>query len=335
LSDSEDGHLSRTFTDIYQIFNPEKFQKIQDDISIASELAIITVDYKGVPITAHSNCSEFCRKMRSSEYGVFCEKCDSHGGLEAARIGKPFIYLCHAGLVDFAIPIMVDGLYLGALMAGQVLLDKENSENQPERILQGVGSPHEFPENPDFTHSYELLPVMRLEKIVALANMLSHISGYCVEQAILGEAFIKLSSRAQTANLFNSPLAQFRSLNDKESVPKEPNKLLKPALTYIETHPKEKITLSKMAALCSISSSYFSKLFAKEKLGNLSDYVNHIKIEHAKQLLLSTDWTIRTISENLGFDDSGYFIKVFKRETDKTPLEFRNLQSSADSLRSK
>lgn len=96
--------MNRAFSDIHQIFNPDDFQKIQDDISIASELAIITVDYKGVPITAHSNCSEFCKKMRSSQYGVYCEKCDSHGGLEAARIGKPFIYLCHAGLIDFAIP---------------------------------------------------------------------------------------------------------------------------------------------------------------------------------------------------------------------------------------
>ena len=321
--------MSRTFTDIYQIFNPEKFQKIQDDISIASELAIITVDYKGVPITAHSNCSEFCKKMRSSKYGVFCEKCDSHGGLEAARIGKPFIYLCHSGLIDFAIPIIVDGLYLGALMAGQVLLDKESSENQPERILQGVASTLEFLENPDFKQSYEQLPVMRLEKVVALANMLSHIGGYCVEQAILGEAFVQLSSKAQTADLFKNPLTQLSDSNDNPGPPKEPNKLLKPALIYIESHPKEKITLSKMAALCSISSSYFSKLFAKEKLGNLSDYVNHIKIEHAKQLLLSTDWTIRTISENLGFDDSGYFIKVFKRETNKTPLEYRNINNSA------
>lgn len=327
--------MSRAFTDIHQIFNPEKFQKIQDDISIASELAIITVDYKGVPITAHSNCSEFCKKMRSSKYGIFCEKCDSHGGLEAARIGKPYIYLCHAGLIDFAIPIMVDGLYLGALMAGQVFLDKDSSENQPEPILQGVGSTLDFLENPDFRNSYEMLPVMRFEKIVALANMLSHIGSYCVDQAILGEAFVKLSTRAQTADLFRSSLLQTVPSDDFSNSRNEPNELLKPAFTYITANPKEKITLSKMAALCSISSSYFSKLFAKENLGNLSEYVNHIKIEQAKTLLISTDWTIRTISENLGFDDSGYFIKVFKRETGKTPLEFRNLQSSANSFKTK
>ena len=321
--------MNRAFSDIHQIFNPDDFQKIQDDISIASELAIITVDYKGVPITAHSNCSEFCKKMRSSQYGVYCEKCDSHGGLEAARIGKPFIYLCHAGLIDFAIPLIVDGLYLGALMAGQILLDKDNSENEPERILQGVGSTLDFESNLEFQHSYALLPVMRLEKIIALANMLSHIGDYCVEKAVLRETIVQQSSKNQSAELSDNSMNGNAESLSRSKTAKEPNKLLQPALVYIKKHPQEKITLSKMAALCSISTSYFSKLFSKEKLGNLSDYVNRTKMERAKELLASTDWSIGAISENLGFDDCGYFIKVFKRETGKTPMEYRNNQTSA------
>ena len=321
--------MGRTFSDIYEIFNPDKFQIIQDDISKASELAIITVDYKGVPITAHSNCSEFCKKMRASQYGVYCEKCDSHGGLEAARIGKPFIYICHAGLIDFAIPITVDGLYLGALMAGQVLLAQDNSENKPDRILQGVSNTLELSSNSEFQQSYSLLPVMRLEKIIALANMLSHVGDYCIEQAALREAFIQ-GSKNPTTELFSNPIIyKINAIESTKAEAKEPNKLLQPALNYIKKHPQEKITLSKVAALCSISTSYFSKLFAKENLGNLSDYVNHIKMERAKELLVSNDWSIGTIAESLSFDDSGYFIKVFKHYTGKTPLEYRNVQNSS------
>lgn len=320
--------MGRTFADIYQIFNPDKFQKVQDDISLASELAIITVDYKGAPITAHSNCSEFCKKMRSSKYGVYCEKCDSHGGLEAARIGKPFIYICHAGLIDFAIPIIIDGLYLGALMAGQVLLDCDNSEEKPERILRGVSNTIDFSSDFEFQQSYASLPVMRLEKIVALANMLSHVGEFCLEQAALRDACVQQSSKTQTEDSQRRPTSNYNASAKGIKAEKEPNKLLLPALTYIKKHPQEKITLSKMAALCSISTSYFSKLFAKENLGNLSDYVNHIKMELAKELLVSTDWSVGTIAENLSFDDSGYFIKVFKHETGKTPLEYRIFQNS-------
>lgn len=317
-------------TNIYQIVNPAKFQKIQDDISLATGLAIITVDYTGIPLTAHSNCSKFCQRVRSSEkYRNYCEKCDSRGGLEAARIRKPFIYVCHAGLVDFAIPIIVDNLYLGAFMAGQVLLDQEDSENKLEHILSGVGSTVDLSRDIELQELYGLLPVMRLEKIIALANMLLHIGNYCIEEAVLRASIAQLSSRKQSPELYKNPDYPFENEQDRagtiaDNHSKRSSKILQPALNYIKQHPHEKITLSKMAALCNISASYFSKLFAKEKLGNLSDYVNHVKMDRAKELLHSTDWPIRNIADNLGFDDCGYFIKVFKQATGKTPSEFRN-----------
>ena len=178
--------LNKTVSDIQQIVNPAKFQKIQDDISLATGLAIITVDYRGVPITSHSNCCDFCNIMRSSEiYRHYCEKCDSRGGLEAARIRKPFIYFCHAGLIDLAIPIIVDNLYLGAFMAGQVLLDKKDKANKLEHIFSGAGEVIDFSKDKMLGEYYSKLPAMNFERIEALAKMLQHIGNYCVEEAIL------------------------------------------------------------------------------------------------------------------------------------------------------
>lgn len=320
---------------IQQIVNPAKFQKIQDDISLATELAIITVDYKGTPLTSHSNCSEFCKKVRSSGYRDYCEKCDSHAGLEAARIRKPFIYFCHAGLVDFAIPIIIDNLYLGAFMAGQVLLAREDSENKLEHILPGAGNSIDLSRDTEIRKSYDLLPVMRLEKITALANMLLHIGNYCIEEALLSASVSRLSSRKQSRELYKNSGYPFDNEYGKTvaiggNQGKKPGRILQPAFDYIKNNPQEKISLSKMAALCNISASYFSKLFARENLGNLSDYVNRVKTERGRELLHSTDWPIRTIAENLGFDDCGYFIKVFKQNTGMTPSEFRNNHTAAD-----
>ena len=50
------------------------------------------------------------------------QKCDSRGGLEAARNKKPYTYVCHMGVVDVAIPIIYQNLYVGAVMCGQILL---------------------------------------------------------------------------------------------------------------------------------------------------------------------------------------------------------------------
>ena len=320
--------MKNTFTEIDQIVNPRKFQVIQDDISLATDLAIVTVDYMGKPLTKHSNCSEFCTNVRSSKYGNYCEKCDSHGGLEAARNRKPFIYICHAGIVDFAIPIIVNDLYLGAFMAGQVILSQLDSQYAPDRILHNVNQTFDPMKEARFLESYTKLPIMRLDKIIALANMLLHIGNYCVNEAEL-RALITSNSMRQEANQFGKT----KYINDDDQniirplnkhIKNEPYLIIQPALTYIKKHPKEKITLEKMATLCNISPSYFSKLFAKENLGCLSDYVNQVKTERAKELLLETNYPIRTVAENVGFEDCGYFIKIFKRSTNKTPLEYRN-----------
>lgn len=320
--------MTRGLTNIQQIVNPAKFQKIQDDISSATGLAIITVDYMGIPVTAHSNCSEFCKKVRSSEkYRNYCEKCDSRGGLEAVRIRKPFIYFCHAGLIDFAIPIILDNLYLGAFMAGQVLLDKEDSENKLEHILSGTDNSIDFANDSSVGQSYSLLPVMRMDKITALANMLFHIGNYCIEEAVLKASIAKLNSDKKSMELYKNMDSVYNEHVKTNSIAdnytKKSSKILEPALNYIKENTHEKISLTKMAALCNISTSYFSKLFTRENLGNLSDYVNHIKTDSAKELLLSTDYPIRLIADKLGFDDCGYFIKVFKSEVGKTPSEFR------------
>ena len=322
--------MLKSLTNIQQIVNPAKFQKIQDDISLATGLAIITVDAMGVPLTDHSNCSEFCKMVRAKEkYRNYCEKCDSRGGLEAARIRNPFIYFCHAGLIDFAIPIIIDNLYLGAFMAGQILLDHEDSNNKLEHILSQEDTTLDLTRDIEIQKCYSKLPVMTLEKIIAHANMLMHIGNYCIDEAILRESISQLSFKRKSTESQKNPQYVFDNKYDKtnaiaDNYNKRSNKILQPALNYIKQNTHEKISLSKMATLCFISASYFSKLFAKEKLGNLSDYVNNVKIDRAKELLHSTDLTIRSIADHLAFGDSGYFIKVFKQETGMTPSEFRN-----------
>lgn len=312
------------FSKIDQIVDPIKFQKIQDDIASATDLALITVDYKGIPLTKHSNCSDFCQKVRSSNYGIYCEKCDSHGGLEAARLRKPHIYICHFGLIDLAIPIIVNDLYIGAFMAGQVLLSPQDLKDAPEPILPGVQSKWESIGD-DLKDAFDALPVMPLDKITALANMLLHIVNYCVEEAELKALITHHSEETSHRTYAESGEDSYLKLNTIRRHPKKgTSQLIQPALVYIKKHPEEKITLEKMAALCNISPSYFSKLFAKENIGNLSDYINKIRVELAKELLLNSDWNIRTIAAHIGYDDSGYFIKIFKKLTNKTPLGYRN-----------
>ncbi|WP_024615177.1 response regulator [Clostridium sp. Ade.TY] len=97
------------------------------------------------------------------------------------------------------------------------------------------------------------------------------------------------------------------------------------AIDYIEDNFKENITLDKIAATCNLSPCYFSKLFKKEMGINFNTYLNNKKIEYAKEILKTTDTPILNIALDLGFDDCGYFIKVFKKVEGVTPKKYREI----------
>ena len=52
-------------------------------------------------------------------------------------------------------------------------------------------------------------------------------------------------------------------------------------------------------------------------------YLENVRIEHAKRLLLETQYTIQQISDMVGIPDPNYFVKVFKKHCQTTPMKYR------------
>lgn len=188
--------MGKKILHLNDVIDIDIFQKIQDDIGEATGISIITVDYKGKPATKHSKCSDFCNLMRQEKsYSELCERCDSRGGLEAARIEKPYIYRCHKGLIDFATPIIVDGQYLGSVMAGQVLAKEDNLDLEDIVSIKNSLPNLNDEKNKKFLEAYKKLPLVEFEKIKATANMMFHISNYIVEEAVLKMAQKELNNK--------------------------------------------------------------------------------------------------------------------------------------------
>lgn len=51
---------------INHIFSLKQWEQVQDSLSDLTGMAVLMVDYRGVPVTKHSHCCEFCRKVRES-----------------------------------------------------------------------------------------------------------------------------------------------------------------------------------------------------------------------------------------------------------------------------
>ena len=107
------------------LIDVEMLQRIQDAFSDMTGIASVTTNADGVAVTKGSHFSDFCMKYtRSSPLGCQrCELCDKNGAELALQKGASSTYFCHAGLVDFAAPIIADGRMVGCFIGGQVLTD--------------------------------------------------------------------------------------------------------------------------------------------------------------------------------------------------------------------
>ena len=112
------------------LIDANMLQKIQDAFSDMTGMAALTTDVNGVAVTEGSNFSDFCMKYtRASVLGCArCEQCDRKGAELALDSGKPVIYFCHAGLMEYAAPIMADGELVGCIVGGQVLTEPMDLE---------------------------------------------------------------------------------------------------------------------------------------------------------------------------------------------------------------
>jgi len=102
------------------------------------------------------------------------------------------------------------------------------------------------------------------------------------------------------------------------------------ACQYVERHMDKRITLDEVAAHLHLNASYFSRLFHKENGMTFIEYVTHVKINRAKELLDQTTHSIGKICEMLGYDNQSYFIKTFKNYVGLTPSEYRGVAKDKD-----
>lgn len=100
---------------------------------------------------------------------------------------------------------------------------------------------------------------------------------------------------------------------------------LRPIITYISNHYKEKIYIETMSDMITVSPDYFTKMF-KDSIGRTPiDYINGLRINRAMQMLATTDTSVNDISDQLGFSNSNYFHKIFKQYMDTSPAAYRKM----------
>ena len=111
---------------------------------------------------------------------------------------------------------------------------------------------------------------------------------------------------------------------------KAKNSYIEQALTYIDHHISEKLTLDIVSKNIFVSKSYLAQTFKSSTGQNFSDYISTRRTNIAKNLLITTDLKIDEIAIQCGFFSSTYFSTVFKRNTNLSPNDFRKKYSKSN-----
>lgn len=291
----------REIKSIQQVFNMKEWETLQASLAEVTGMAIITVDYKGIPVTSHSGCHRFCDAVRKDEkLGKYCQKCDARGGLEAVRAGEPYVYQCHFSIVDMAIPITVDQRYLGAVLAGQVRLADEDASDKLEHIFLPVHSQSIEDARIKYSEEFGEIPSLSYDRIHMIAMMLYYLCNYMVKDGLQKEMDYNLKVKKIIEKKNEEYDLSHIRLEDESPG----NRIIANALEFIYEDKGAPPSLAALADKCNVSASYLSRLFTKEVGESYSSFILRLKTEWAKEILKTTDLSVTEISSRLGYTDA-------------------------------
>ena len=107
--------------------------------------------------------------------------------------------------------------------------------------------------------------------------------------------------------------------NCEEKTENKYSKIIKRAMDYIDDNYKEHISLGDISGHVYISHEYFSRLFKEEVGQNFSTYLTNYRMKKAEYLLKNTDKKIAGIASEVGYVNTGYFSKSYKKYKDVSP----------------
>lgn len=229
--------------------------------------------------------SDFCQMIRHKFIDRCCE-CDERGFEKCSTTGHNVSYYCHAGLIDALVPLRQNERIIGFIMFGQMLPDSgiEEHINQISKNFENVFDPKEI------RSCLEKLVVWDEEKLKAAESIIEICISYMI-----------------TNRIVFTGKSQFKEKLDQ----------------YIDTHISEQINISDLCAFFNMSRTAMYTITQNCLDCSIMKYIRTWRMDAAKELLITTDFSITEIANKVGFNDYNYFLRVFKNETGTTCARYR------------
>ncbi len=322
------------FSDILNLANLSQFQNLFYRFT-GLPVSICNFDLETITFYPKTQRSSFCKAVQSSKQGIKrCRASDLSAIEKALKKKRPYIYRCHAGLVNVTIPIIIDDSYMGSIISGQVL----TTPLTPQYIDEIKGNFYDLPIKEErLIRALQNIKVISEEKLRLASQFLSLIATYIVEAEMRNELFKKIKKMELEEDGAEELSEGVETLKDRlrRSMPfggpsnleksddRDEKSTVERAVKFINQNLHEDLTLSVIADKVYLSPTYFARLFKNEIGLTFHEYLTQSRIRKAAHLLKETSLNISEISQRIGYSDPNYFSQVFKRLMKISPSEFR------------
>lgn len=197
----------KDFTDM------EQFESIMANWAKATGLATVAVGADGKYISGCYNFTDFCIKLTrgSAEGCARCEKCDREG---------QGVYHCHAGLIDFGIPLEVEGVKLGSVIGGQVLPEQPD-EAKFRQVAREIGVNED-----QYIEALHKVNVRTEEAIKASAGLLGQVLNNFINAEyakkkngmIIGKLSTGVATTHDLVEQITTKTAELKALQNKQKI---------------------------------------------------------------------------------------------------------------------
>ena len=257
------------------------------------------------------HCLPFCSYVKFHHKSID-EACQRNTKLlerQCRSADRPFMGMCFCGIWEIVIPVKYEETLLAAICIGGFYADRDGSMKR----LEANGIRHQ----------------LREEEMCTLRRKMDESCGcwnYIPEE--LNTILAQTEIVAEQMRLLYLLLSERGVIKCKrqyfggafKQVP------LSMAIEYISMHFTEPITLEDVAKECRCSTSYISHMFNRYMGYNVKTFINMLRINKARELLVNPHVRVTDVALECGYSDSNYFSTMFKKITGDTPSGYRNRQ---------
>ena len=270
-------------------FHENELMELMKDFHTLTGIRIILFDEAYNELMAYPPKEKnFCFCLRENPlFDKKCRKSDEASFRKCKETNQIHIFECHAGLSEATAPVIENGHIIGYMMFGQVTNEK-NKEAFTEK-MNALCKQYQIEQ--DLSHQIRKIKYRNSEQLRAASKLL--------------EAYVHY-------------------VRLKDIVHPSGEQLIDSIDAFLEKHLSEEISVDRICSELNVCRTRLYELIQPYTNGGIAAYIKNKRLEHAKNLIQTTELSIPEIAEACGFADYNYFLRLFKKKFGVSSKMFRN-----------